>query len=188
MQSVCGYSCQYSLTGYMAGPQMYYSGGGANYLCLPENPQYGTTTARAGYSDLRIYGVLYTQAVPNISLANGNQPMLNEDAVCAVCVASDGRSTSIMIPARLQCPADWTTEYNGYLVAQCPYCNMGQQSPSDMVCLDEEPEVRANGAAYDSNGQRWQGGSLTSVSAMCGILPCSWYVDLEFLTCVVCTQ
>ena len=169
----------------MAGSQSYDGG----TICLPENPQYDPTTARAGYSsDSRLYGIRYGHAVPIISLANGSQPVVNECAVCAVCVASNGRSTSIMIPAWLLCPAGWTKEYSGYLVGQCFYGCMYQTNASDMVCLDEKPEVRVNGAGYDNNGQQWQGGSLSSVTAMCGLLPCSTYVDVEYLTCVVCTK
>ena len=171
----------------MAGPQCHTGGGGSNFLCLPEDPQYGPYSQFSPTPASQIFGVQYAELDPAISTENnGNQTLYNGDAVCAICCASKGRSTSIMIPARLQCPTGWTKEYSGYLVAECGNC-ADNRHRSSYVCLDDAPEVRFGGTAADNNWQ-WLGGAIYTVPTTCGIRPCSTYVSGASLTCVVCTQ
>ena len=97
-------------------PGSYYNekGGGANYLCLPEQPQYSFFTAGTQSGRAYLYGAEYQ------TINNANSPLhsLHDHNVpCAVCYTST-RETLLMIPARLTCPSSWTREYYGYLMAE----------------------------------------------------------------------
>ncbi|CAH1229639.1 COL6A5 [Branchiostoma lanceolatum] len=98
--------------GIAGGTHFTHSGGGANYVCLPKDPEWGVFTD-GNQGTAYMTGAEY-------QLANGNNPFqgasLNDhDVPCAVChVAS--RGSKLMIPARLSCPSGWTREYKGYLM------------------------------------------------------------------------
>ena len=95
-------------------------GGGGNYQCLPNNPEYGGSTPGVqGYSP--IYGVEYMYELPNGSPFSDS---LHENNVpCAVCHVST-RSAVLMIPAWRHCPSGWTVEYTGYLMSESRQSNL----------------------------------------------------------------
>ena len=104
------------------GTELVYSGtvinsvNGANYGCLPNNPTY--------YNDSN----LSTVPMDRVGMANHT----NVDACfgsCAVCYTSI-RSTVLMIPGKLTCPGNWTTEYTGFLMTDI-------NNHSQHVCIDE---------------------------------------------------
>ena len=98
--------------GIIAGTEYTQRGGGANYLCMPHNPQYREYLAGVqGYSP--IYGTEYQ----NIGGGPINSDVHNHNAPCAVCYVST-RETVLMLPARLECPSSWTLEYTGYLMSE----------------------------------------------------------------------
>ncbi|XP_019639220.1 PREDICTED: uncharacterized protein LOC109481158 [Branchiostoma belcheri] len=159
--------------GIAGGTQHTHSGGGANYVCLPKDPEWGVFTdgnQGTAYMCGAEYQVVY-----------GNNPfqgasLHDHDVPCAVChVAS--RGSKLMIPARLICPSGWTREYRGYLMTE-----RYSHSRSEFVCMDEEPEARPGGHA-DHNGALFY-----PIEANCGALPCPNYVQGRELTCVVCTK
>ena len=88
-----------------------HKGGAANYLCLPNDPdhlQYQSGVQGHGH----IGGVEYWYAgFPLLSSLN------NHNVPCAVCYVAT-RSVAVMVPAKTQCPTDWTVEYVGYLMAE----------------------------------------------------------------------
>jgi len=60
-------------------------GGGANYLCLPEQPQYSTYTSGSQYGRAYLYGAEYHTT----SVANGPlQSFHDHNVPCAVCYTS----------------------------------------------------------------------------------------------------
>ena len=83
-------------------------GGGANFLCVPNNPQYKSSKKPACFTEIR--AVEYQRPVFDPTLGNGDVP-------CAVCLTTK-RSIQMMIPGMSQCPAGskWTREYSGYLM------------------------------------------------------------------------
>ncbi|CAI8035398.1 Short-chain collagen C4 (Fragment), partial [Geodia barretti] len=97
-------------SGRAGGSYYHHHGGAANLLCLPDDPEYSRYEGGVqGYSPLR--GTEYQ--------ANTNQPFggkTSHNIPCAVCCTSI-RSKLLVIPAKLSCPTNWTTEYNGYLMA-----------------------------------------------------------------------
>ena len=78
-------------------------GGGANYLCMPKDPEYSTdlTYRRGVLGQAHVYGTEYGQPL---------QGSHRHNAPCAVCYVST-RSTIYMIPAKASCPPTWTMEY-----------------------------------------------------------------------------
>ncbi|XP_078618256.1 uncharacterized protein LOC144885916 isoform X2 [Branchiostoma floridae x Branchiostoma japonicum] len=160
--------------GIAGGSHYTHSGGGANYVCLPKDPEWGVFTDGN-------QGTTYMQGAEYQDAQFGNSPfqgasVYDHDVPCAVChVAS--RGSKLMIPARLSCPGGWTREYKGYLMAE-NYNN----NRSEFVCMDGEPETRPGGHV-DHNGALFY-----PVEASCGSLPCPNYVQGRELTCVVCTK
>jgi len=99
--------------GYMGGPSNRGSGGGSNYLCLPEKPSY------ASYQK-------YKQ-----SDASEIYIQLESNLFCALCERNN-KNNAIMYPGSSECPDNWKMEYIGTLVAQ------RQSSRTEYVCLSQE--------------------------------------------------
>ena len=157
----------------MAGSRYSHYGGGSNYLCLPLNPIY--EKFRAGnQGSTYIYGTEYELShQPSIF----PKKLHDYDAPCAVC-HSGSRGSHVMIPARNVCPAGWTMEYKGYLMAG----HHGHKGRSEFVCVDGNPTASL-GSHVSHNGAL-----LYFVEGSCGSLPCGPYIQGHELTCVVCTK
>ena len=155
-----------------------HKGGGGNYVCLPENPEWGNR--ENGFQNLeRMHGVEYQSNNYERLLSRKNNhgiSLSNYDAVCLQCFVPT-RSAQIRIPARRTCPAGWTMEYRGYLVTE-----NGNHNSKDFICLDEEPE------ATPGSSRDWDGALLYAVKGECRALPCPPYVSGWELTCVVCSK
>ena len=101
----------------------------------------------------------------------------NHDVPCAVCYIKT-RASQIMIPARNDCPSDWTEQYHGYLMSW----HYNHKKSGDFVCIDADAEfVHGSHAGKD-------GALLYLVEGSCGSLPCLPYVTGRELTCAVCTK
>ncbi|XP_078619156.1 uncharacterized protein LOC144886401 [Branchiostoma floridae x Branchiostoma japonicum] len=159
--------------GIAGGAHFTHSGGGANYVCLPKDPEWGVFTDGSQGTGAYMYGAEY-----QLSSNNPFQgvSLHNHDVPCAVCHVTS-RGSKLMIPARLSCPSGWTREYKGYLMTA-----YRTQYRSEFVCMDGEPETRPGGH-LDSDGALFY-----PVEASCGSLPCPNYVQGRELTCVVCTK
>ena len=149
-------------------------GGGANYLCLPQQPQYSTYTAGSQGGRAFLYGAEYQTGG-----SNDNSPLhsvYEHNAPCAVCYTST-RETVVMIPARLTCPSSWTREYYGYLMAE-----YRGHHRTMFECVDQSPQSVPSSAA-DTNGVLFY-----PVEVKCNGLPCPPYDTQKEVTCVVCTK
>ena len=160
--------------GRAAGSDHREKGGAANYLCLPEQPQYSTYTAGVQPHRAYLYGAEYEAGSyttgPLRSFHNHNVP-------CAVCYTST-RETVVMIPARLSCPSSWTREYYGYLMAE-----RYDHHRSTFECVDHSPQS-VPGSIADTNGVLFY---HTEVVCSRGI-PCPPYDAQKEVMCVVCTK
>ena len=146
-------------------------GGGVNYLCMPNDPDYVTEAVRPGVQGWSyIYGVEYEHPAPNSAQWDHNVP-------CAVCHAKQ-RGSKVMIPAKTYCPKKWTMEYKGYLMTQRHI----HPSKATFECVDENLESIAGSAGSTD------GGSFFNVEASCNGLQCPPYHAERELTCVVCTR
>ena len=138
-------------------------GGGANYLCMPTDPEYSLNlTYRAGESYAYVYSTGYARSYRNVP--------------CAVCHVST-RPTVLMIPAKPSCPPTWTREYYGYLMTTHKN-DPHHRTMFECVDRDQEslPGSRAGAVFYHVQAYRGTGG-----------LQYSQYTNKE-LNCVVCTK
>ena len=146
------------------------AGGGANYLCLPEQPENSTFTAGSQNGRAYLYGAEFeTSNGPLNSVYNHIVP-------CAVCYTSS-RETVVMIPARLTCPSSWTREYYGYLMAE-----HHRYHRSMFECVDHSPQS-VPGSSANTNGILFY-----HVEVKCNGIPCPPYDTQKEVTCVVCTK
>jgi hypothetical protein len=171
-RTVCPPKAEVVYVGRAAGSFFSHRGGGANYQCVtlkPENFDFGPGTIDASL----IYGAEYetTGNVPKTlhTLQNNNVP-------CVVCYVAT-RSTKIMVPGTYKCPAEWTTEYYGFLMAE-----RHNHHRSSFECVDKTPE-KADGGQADENGALFY-----HVEPRCGSLPCPPYDQQKEMTCAVCTR
>jgi hypothetical protein len=155
--------------GRAAGPNYTQKGGGVDLLCLPNNPEY--LSANSPYNgQAPLQGV---EIEPNI----GDSNLANQNLPCAVCYTPT-RSTMLMIPAWIHCPASWTKEYVGYVMTEYKNYHRLQH-----VCVDQNTEV-VPGEARNANGAL-----LHYVDVACNTgLQCPPYSSTKELTCAVCTK
>lgn len=149
-----------------------HTGGGGEYICLPNNPKYDQY--KDGWqSNSYIYGTEYE--------VNAYNPFKNNlhdhDVPCTVCFVQS-RATQLMIPARNDCPSGWTEEYHGYLMAGYH----SHKHSTNFLCIDGEAEF-VHGTHTNRNGAL-----LYLVEGQCVSLPCLPYVSGRDLTCAVCTK
>ena len=148
------------------------TGGGANYICMPEVPEYGLYLPGVqGYSP--IYVTEYQTSNQVVG------PVYNHNAPCAVCYVTT-RETVLMIPAKMHCPTSWTLEYTGYLMAARHDSNHYRTT---FECVDANPDTIPGTAADSPNAPVFY-----HTEAGCGDLPCGPYDPQKELTCAVCTK
>jgi len=171
--------------GYTATHNCDHGGGGSNYLCLPESPQWRNHTNSNPPSGW-IFGTEYHVSGDHASffstVNNGGHQIHRGPASCAVCYVPR-RSASVMIPASTSCPVGWTLEYGGYLMSEHSYDdNSGRpRHPANYICVDQAPEVATGGVRQHES-------YLLTVKVGCGTLPCTTYPRGWELACVVCTK
>ena len=147
-------------------------GGAANYLCMPNDPQYGSYTSGTGTGNY-VYGAEYS-TLTRQQMSGVN----NHDAPCAICFAST-RGSLLMIPAKTSCPGGWTEEYDGYLMSE----SYNPEGRTMYICVDGSPESLSGQNGHDPDRVE-----LFMVEAKCEGLSCPPYSAEKELTCVVCTH
>ena len=151
-----------------SGSNFNHYGGGANYLCLPKDPEYLKNGLPGAYSAL--YGAEYEENIFDSTLHNHNVP-------CAVCYTSR-RTSKLMIPAKTTCPLSWTHEYIGYLMTS----HHNHKKSTVYECVDKDAEA-VPGSVADTNGALFY-----HVVAKCSGILCPPYVTTNAVTCTVCTK
>ena len=155
------------------------TGGATNYLCMPDDPDYLQFDSNIQGPNY-VYGVEYEPASDQPFYVQPNVHAHN--VPCAVCMAVS-RCSLLMIPAKTQCPTNWTTEYVGYLMSG----NRNQVLPTQYECVDKDPE---SVPGLDDAGWRQGRGTaiLNHVEISCNGMACPPYEAGKELTCVVCTH
>ena len=158
--------------GQAAGGYFNQPGGGANYICLPDKPEFLAYTPGSSGLQSHIFGAEYQPdgVGPFNSLLNKNVP-------CVVCYVSN-RTTYLMIPAKITCPKSWTMEYQGYLMSNYHLHNRN----ADYVCVDKNAE------GIPGSGANTEGSLFYHVQARCTGILCPPYDSEKELACVVCTK
>lgn len=159
-------------SGYAGGSHYSNVGAAAEYVCLPPDPSWGPKQNIRVQQPGFMYGAEYEDDI----LFNVKDR--NRDVPCAVC-RSSFQSTSIMIPARVQCYPGWTEAYRGYLASGY----YKQPAASQYVCVDQEPQTLLGGGSSNDEGKLF-----FQVRAKCGSLKCPPYEDDKVLSCVVCLK
>ena len=154
-------------TGRAGGTHLNHQGGGANYICLPMDPDYTLPSQAGVQGQSPVWGAEYQHPV------NGPH---DHDVPCAVCHGTT-RETVLMIPAKTSCPTSWTKEYDGYLMSE--HISFRRRM---FVCVDREQESLP-GTETDTNGALFY-----NTEADCTNLPCPPYNNEQELNCVVCTK
>ena len=155
-------------SGRAGGSRYSHSGGGANLICLPNDPEYRQYQSGT-QAHSQVFGVEYEGQFPGTT-SNHNMP-------CAVCFTSI-RSTVLMIPAKTSCPANWITEYTGYIMTAHHIHHR-----SLYECVDQSPE-----SVYGLNGGSSNSADHYYVEAECTGFSCPPYNAAKELTCAVCTH
>ena len=173
-QTTCptGQGTQLLYAGRAGGTHWDHSGGAANFVCLPNDPDHlQYQSGVQGYA--HIEGVEYRYAgLPSLSSSN------HHNAPCAVYYVAT-RSVAVMIPAKTRCPTNWTLEYIGYLMAK----RLTHAGRSMYECVDRDPESVPGLNVYSAPLSHFY-----IVEPYCNGLSCAPYDDEKELTCVVCTR
>ena len=162
--SVSGTTLVYA--GRAGGSYYTHGGGGANYLCMPSDPQYTLPFRNGVQGYAYVYGTEYQYPVQGTNQHN---------VPCAVCLAAT-RGTVLMLPAKTSCPTSWTTEYTGYLMTE-----RSTYKRSMYECVDRSQES-VSGSQANTDGALF-----FHVEANCNGLQCPPYDAQKELTCAVCT-
>ncbi|VDI02223.1 Hypothetical predicted protein [Mytilus galloprovincialis] len=164
--------------GYTGGASYANRGSAANHLCLPKQPQWGVYDEKVNGNSF-VSGAAFD--VNDIDIKNSlfdKSKYSMYSFPCAVCHTKIGSST-IMIPGRKDCLADWKKEYTGYLMSGYH----GHVSATEYICIDADSERLKKMSSLKGMSL------LYSVAAKCnGVLPCPPYVDGREMTCVVCSK
>ena len=173
---VAGTELVYS--GITGGTFYHQRGGGANYLCMPKDPEYSpslTYRSAVFHWTSTVYGSEYE--FPLRGAHDHNVP-------CAVCYVST-RPTVLMIPAKASCPTNWTREYYGYIMTEHKGDhNRDIRGRTMFECVDKDQESLPGGGTISTNGVLFY-----HVEADCNTgLPCPPYNNHKELNCVVCTK
>ena len=145
-----------------------HSGGGSNYLCMPNDPQYMSHRSGVqGYS--YVYGTEY-----EATLVSGRS---QHNAACAVCYIPN-KHTTIMIPAKTTCSSGWIREYYGYLMSE----SVRNSSRMKYACVDIAMR------SIPGSQNHIAGGHFYHVEAHCNGVSCPPYDNAKELTCVVCSK
>lgn len=156
------------------GTELVYSGkvagslNGTNYMCMPDD---------ADYFPNHTQGSLTMNAVEF-----SNHPSVENNcyATCAVCYTST-RSTVMMIPAKLQCPTNWTSEYKGYLMTDMSY-------HSQHVCANESLMCIETSYIHHNNNYELYFLYVDCSSRDSDGFNCPSYSSQQAITCVVCSR
>ena len=174
--------------GQMTGLDYVSSGGGANYQCLPEDPEYSSYRIPAPMSSLR--NTLYIES-PNFA----GQSLSYRRVPCVACETMQ-RVSLIMIPGKTRClSSDWTLDYRGYVMSQLEhnandsldFNGAAKRGRGNYVCVDESSEP------LSSTRAKSHGAVIHTVAALCtgddAIVGCPPYkADNSALSCVVCSK
>ena len=154
-------------SGRAAGSSSATKGGGANILCMPDDPDYRVYAN--GTQGNYIYGVQY-----QISPSQPLYSVYQHNVLCALCYVTT-RDAVIMIPAKVHCPTSWTIEYTGYLMSE-----RHTSYRSTYECVDKDPES----FLPDSSNSTY----LNHLEADCTGISCGPYSAEKELTCAVCSR
>ncbi|XP_067929603.1 short-chain collagen C4-like [Watersipora subatra] len=169
----CGNDSTLLYAGYAGGSGSDHPGGGANYQCMPLDPEFNKFTGSGSWLGSWMAGAEYQSYKYGIFATSTH----DQNVPCARCYTGS-RSATIMVPGKRTCSEGWTKEYEGYLMTS-DY----RQGPKTFECVDESPEY------IDGEGSNHDGALFYFVRTQCSRGgQCPPYVDKQELTCVICSK
>ena len=143
---------------------------GTNFVCMPNDPEYSSSSSVGTHE---MYGVEYR---------NHPTGSNSHNAPCAVCYMST-RDTVMMLPAKLTCPPNWTTEYSGYIMTE-------DTSRSQHECVDSNPESVPgyHTGRYHTGREPYEFFTVKVACANYGLSCPPYSTGNKALTCVVCSR
>ena len=170
-------NAQLVYSGRVGGINYLATGGSADKICLPDDPDYIPDSIEISLTNQYKSVVQGTEFEVNYGVpGNPLQHLHEQNAPCAVCDVPT-RARAIMVPAKITCPPSWTREYYGYLMTE----HDGYHR-SSYTCLDVDPEPIAREGS-DTNPSLFYH-TVTD----CNGLSCPPYENNRLLSCVVCTK
>ena len=171
--------------GKAASPIHHNSGGAANFMCLPDTPQFSIDVDPMVIIEARTNGVKYnTVGGPLAGLSGMGVP-------CAVCTRP--HATQIMIPGSAVCPnSDWSPIYNGYLMSARDSPSVALQDNTnahyrtEYICVDDEAIGVSAGTATEAEIFHVHIDCTNGASLPCGE-SLNYPVTEPQLTCAVCS-
>ncbi|CAL1298779.1 unnamed protein product [Larinioides sclopetarius] len=164
-------------TGFMAATTNKGTGGGTDYLCLPENPEFPENEPDFG-SDVStvLSGVKYGLMDDHPFSVHDARYFFGKGVPCAMCHMTN-RTLVHVFPAEDECPEDWIYEYSGYMMA-------GSNLPGSHVCFSDPPE------SYEENVEEQQAHTLSilHIANKDGGLAKPPYVKNAAVKCIVCSK
>ena len=177
-RSSCPDGAELLYAGRAGGTQWAKTGGAANYICMPSDPEYSDyRPGIQGFSPVTWIDYETNNGGGSVGLKH---ELHNQNAPCASCYVST-RGATVMIPAKLTCPSSWTKEYDGYLMASTIFT---PHYRTEFVCVDRSFEA-IPGSVGDSG---YNSGVFYFTEASCYGMPCGPYNEEKELTCVVCSK
>ena len=133
-------------SGVAAGPHYQHTGGGSQYLCLPDAPEFLETTLGVQFFRSYLHGTEYQLQDSPPALGN----LFDHNVPCAVCYTAV-RGEKVMIPAKANCTATWTREYYGYLMTEHHDNIVNDRHRMTYECVDVDAEA-VPGSVANNNG------------------------------------
>ena len=167
-------------SGRAAGTKHSLKGGTSDYLCLPDNPRYGSSHITSNYP---LYGVEY-QRWPTSS-----PRALYDNMPCVVCYIAT-RSAMFVQQASYQCPSGWSREMIRVKVRVrvrvrvSDHVTGNRKGRMSTICVDGNAEAIPGTIAPTIPSLAF----LLSVKCTNSELSCSPYVDGRILSYAVCTK
>ena len=171
----------------MVGKEYLSVGGGTNYLCLPDDPQYDLQ------HDFNNPGAGYHIFLRGTRYRSFSDSIINRRVPCVACETNQ-RVNRIMIPAKTSCPSsDWTLEYKGFIMSMAEHAGQGNTDlfrvaffATSYVCVDSDPETLSDDVQHND------GSLIYLVGADCSgrgaLKGCPPYKQGPALPCVVCSK
>ena len=159
-------------SGRAGGTRFDHKGGAANYLCMPDDPNYLQYISGVNNRNFVAPVEYWFSTMPSLSQFNSH------NVPCAVCYVAT-RGSVVMVPAKTQCHAGWTREYYGYLMSA--YHTHAGRTMYECIDIDPESVPGLNTGVgprsfFYFNEIYWNGFS------------CPPYNAEKELTCAVCTR
>lgn len=131
-------------SGWMAGDWYAHQGSASEMLCMASFPDYPPFGFNDANNDPAL---LYRTEIESSGLGISSlNYMHNQDVACSVCMVPS--NAVIMIPGRINCPASYARQYQGWIMSN----HFSHPKPHIFLCMDQAPDAIEGNDPGDNNG------------------------------------